>query len=91
MKLRKFLKQNYVWVTRDNKQSYDDEIMIWISKHPPRIDPKTGLFSRRQFRDNGGPDYEFTVIHVHTFELLFERTLEPGQIIKAKLAIREIN
>ncbi len=80
-----------MWITRDNKPTYDNEVMIWVSKHPPRINSKTGLFSRRHIGPDEWSDYEFTVMDAAVFKLIFQRTIKPGERLKVKVSLEEVD
>ena len=50
---KKFKNPKFVWLTRDEVKGYDQEVIIWISKEPPSINPKTDLYSRRHMAADG--------------------------------------
>ena len=76
---KKFYGLKSCWLTRDNKEGYDQEIMFWVSTKPPTIDPASKLYS---YRHHTQADYEFTVMDIDIFETIYGLKLNPGQIIK---------
>lgn len=69
------------WLTRDNIKGYDEEIVFWISKNPPTIDPVSKLYSRRHHQQ---AEYEFTMMDLDIFENIYGLKLNPGQIFKVR-------
>jgi len=65
--------------------------MIWVSKYPPRIDPITELFSRRHLGPDEWSDYEFAVIDAAVFKMIFKRTIKPGERLKVKVSLEEVD
>lgn len=84
---KKFKGGKFVWLTRDNVKGYDQEIMVWISKNPPTIDPRSGLYSRRHIQTNGKYTDDFIVIDIDIFENICGLKLDPSQRIKARFQV----
>lgn len=87
----KFIKRKSkrVWVSRDSKKGYDNEILIWTSKRKPRINPDTGVFSV-SFLDEDVHDYDFICIDENIFTQIFKIPVKSGECFQVQMTIERI-